>query len=207
ADNLRDFSVVAWAVKSFQHGEIQQNISLAQAIDFAQSRDTPTLLETVAEAGTGMTQTGVVAVAAMVLRFGEDAAERDWGWSVMERVNAITEPEGRDRFGNNPHDPRAFYIAILKLDLAGGTPRADTAARLLALASNSTWQIAQAAMVALLDVSAAPADLVWNAAVLASELCISHRMSNERGLPDSTRQDAHRAAATARALSRLTASG
>jgi hypothetical protein len=64
ADNLRDFSIVAWATKSFQQGEIQQSISLAQAIGFARSRDTPTLLETVAEAGTGMTQTGVVAVAA-----------------------------------------------------------------------------------------------------------------------------------------------
>jgi hypothetical protein len=207
ADNLRDFSVVAWAMKSFQHDEIQQNISLAQAIRFAQSRDTPRLFETVAEAGTGLTQTAVVAAAAVAVRFCEDAAERDWGWSVMERVDGITDPEGRDRFGNNPYDPRAFYIAILKRDLAGGTPRADTAARLLTLAGNSIWQIAQTAMMALLDVSAAPTDLVWNAAVLASELCISHRMSNERGLPDRSRQDAHLAAATARALARLHAPG
>ena len=76
-------------------------MSLAQAIRFAQSRDMPRLFETVAEAGTGMTQTGVVAAAAMAVRFGEDAAERDWGWSVMERVNGITEPEGRDRYSNN----------------------------------------------------------------------------------------------------------
>ena len=69
-----------------------------------------------------MTQTGVVAVAAMVLRFGEDSAERDWGWSVMERVNGITEPEGRDAFGNNPYDPRAFYIAILKRDGLRASP-------------------------------------------------------------------------------------
>ena len=154
-----------------------------------------------------MTQTGVVAAAAMAVRFDEDAAERDWGWSVMERVNGITEPEGRDRYSNNPYDLRVFYIAILKRDLAGRPPRADTAARLLALAGNPNWQIAQAAMIALLDVSAAPAELVWNAAVLASELCITHRVSYERGLPDSSRQDAHRAAATAGALARLEGPG
>ena len=205
--DLRDFSVVAWATKSFEHGEMQQNISLAQAIRFARSRDTHSLFQTVAEPGAGMTQTGVVAAAAMAVRFGEDAAEHDWGWSVMERVNGITEPENRDRYGNNRYDPRLFYVAILKRDLAGGTPRADTAARLLALAGNPNWQIARAAVMGLLDVSAAPAELVWNAAVLASQLCITHRMSDERGLPDSSRQDAHRAAATARALARLEARG
>ena len=153
ADNLRDFGVVAWAMKSFQHGEIQEDISLAQAISFAQSRDTPSLFETVAEAGAGMTQTGVVAAAAMAVRFGEDGAQRDWGWSVMERVNSITEPEGRDRDCNNPYDPRRFYIAILKRDVVGGAPRADIAARLLTLAGNRNWQIAQAAIMALLGES------------------------------------------------------
>lgn len=58
-------------------------------------------------------------------------------------------------------------------------------------------------MVALLDASSLPARLVWNAAVLASELFIAYRGFNEHGNRVEASPNAHRTEATARALARL----
>ena len=98
-------------------------------------------------------------------------------------------------------------MVTLKRDLAGETPKAVSAARLLTLAGNPNWQIAQCALTALLDATALPPPLVWNAAILASELSLNHRGSDEHGMPDQSLQKAHRAEATNRALTRLKGEG
>ena len=203
ARDLGDLSVVTWATKSFQHGKVEQRMSLAAAIRFAKSRDSADLFNVVTEAGTGMTQNCVVAAAAMAIRFSDDNNDRDWGWSVMDRVDGIIEHPSHWRYSNNPYDPRLYYMVMLKRDLAGGTPRADSAARLLTLAGNANWQIAQFALAALLDATALQPEIVWNAAVLATELFIAHRGVDEQGIRDKAVHDAHRAAVTGRALARL----
>jgi hypothetical protein len=99
---------------------------LPQAISFAKSRDSAELFNIVTEPGSGMTQTGVVAAAAMAIRFSYDVKDRDWGWSIMDRVNSIAERENHWRHSNNPYDPRLFYMVTLKRDLAsGGAPSPD----------------------------------------------------------------------------------
>src|ERR1700730_11513973 len=94
-------------------------------------------------------------------------------------------------------------MVTLKRDHASGTPRAASAARLLTLAGNPNWQIAQFALTALLDAAALPPELVWNAAVLASELFIAHRAVDQHGIRNESLQEAHRAAALGRALARF----
>jgi hypothetical protein len=56
-----------------------------------------------------MTQNCVVAAAAMAIRFGDDAKDRDWGWSIMDRVEGIKERQSYSHYGHNPYDPRLFY--------------------------------------------------------------------------------------------------
>ena len=183
ANNLRDSAVVAWVTKSFQNRRPEEQISLPQAIAFAKSRDSAQLFDVVAEPGTGMTQICVVAAAAMAIRFSDDVNELDWGWSIMDRVDGMTERGSQWQHSNNPYDPRLFYMVTLKRDIAGETPKAVSAARLLTLAGNPNWQIAQCALTALLDATALPPPLVWNAAILASELSLNHRGSMNTGCP------------------------
>ena len=151
ANNLRDSAVVAWVTKSFQNRKPEEQISLPQAIAFAKSRDSAQLFDVVAEPGSGMTQICVVAAAAMAIRFSDDVNDLDWGWSIMDRVDGITERGSQWQHSNNPYDPRLFYMVTLKRDLAGETPKAVSAARLLTLAGNPNWQIAQCALTALLE--------------------------------------------------------
>ncbi len=207
ANSLRDTSVVTWATKSFQQGKVEERISLSHAIGFAQSRDSTQLFDAVAEAGAGMMQNCVVAAAAMAIRFSDDAKDREWGWSIMDRVDGITERQSYWRYGNNPYDPRLFYMAVLKGDLAGGRPRADSAARLLTLAGNPNPYIAQFALAALLDAKALQPALVWNAAALATELFIAHQAFQKDGTRDGSVQEAYLAEATGRAVARLGGQG
>ena len=53
--------------------------------------------------------------------------------------------------------------------------------------------IAQFALAALLDAEALQPELVWNAAVLASELFIAHRGVDQHGMRNESLQEAHRA--------------
>lgn len=84
-----------------------------------------------------MTQSCVVAVAAMAIRFSNNSEDREWGWSVMDRVDRISERENDWCYSNNPFDPRVYYIVALKHDLASATPRAASAAHLFTLAGIS----------------------------------------------------------------------
>src|SRR5262249_18356323 len=127
AKSLRDAAVFAWATKSFEKGKTEGRISLPHAIAFAKSRDLPELFKVIPERGPGMTQSCVTAAAAMAIRFSDDTEDREWGWSVMDRVNRIAERGNDWRYSNNPYDPRLFYMAVLKHDLASGTARESSA--------------------------------------------------------------------------------
>jgi hypothetical protein len=202
-NSLRDSAVFFWVKQSLENGKVEARISLPQAISFAKSRDLAELFKVVAEAGTGMTQSCVVAVAAMAIRFSNDSEDREWGWSVMDRVDRIAERENDWRYNDNPLDPRLYYIVALKHDLACATARPASAARLLTLAGISNWNIARFALTALLDPNVIPQQIVWNAAILATDLYIAHRVINDDGSRDESLQEGHRTHATARALARL----
>lgn len=204
---LRDFTVVAWASKSLSERAIQSNVALAAAIEFARFRDQPGLFQSVAEAGSGMTQACVASVAAMIFRFGGSEADRDWAWAVVERLALIKDDRGDERHGRNPADPRPFYIAALYDDLRGDEPRETSMPRMFAMAADDNANISQMAMGGLLDPYAMPEFISWNAGILATELFSTHVGSYDDREEARAKAVEHKRQALDRALARLAQPG
>ena len=91
ARSIGDFSVRAWADSSFRAGALDKRYELKSVITFARSRDSSDLLNVLAEAGEGATQTGVAAAAAVAASFSTDQEDEAWGWSVLARVCSLQE--------------------------------------------------------------------------------------------------------------------
>ena len=91
--------------------------SLANAVGYAQKHDRDDLFDERADVGPHAIQSGVSAIAACVIRFGEDDSPyRAWAWSVMERVLRMREPS--DFYGSKiPWHPSFSLIAALFGDL------------------------------------------------------------------------------------------
>ena len=204
---LRDFTVVAWANKSLSDRTIQSNVTLAAAIEFARFRDQPDLFQSVAEAGSGMTQACVASVAAMFFRFGGSEADREWAWTIVERLALIKDERGDERHGRNPADPRPFYIAALYDDVRGDAPRETSMPRLFAMAADDNANIAQMAMAGLLDACAMPEFISWNAGILATELFSTHVGSYDDREEARAKVIEHKRQALDRALVRLAQPG
>jgi hypothetical protein len=79
-------------------------------------------------------QSAISATAACVIRFAAgDDSDRDWAWDVMERVMGMAEPEYF--YGSKiPWHPVLHLVVALFHDRKSGSPRADSAARLMRLA-------------------------------------------------------------------------
>ena len=206
-NSLGDFNVVAWASESLKNGKLDSKVSVEAAVAFAKSRDHDTLFNVVDEAGKGFRQSCVAAVSAVVIRFDVTPADFEWAWSIVDRMDGLSEPEGPFRYSNDPLDPRIFRMVALKADLSGTSARPASAERLLRYAADLNPHIAEAAFAGLLDASALPTATVWNAAILASELFAGH-FPAVRGEDDVGQQAKdHREAALCRALSRMDANG
>ncbi|MFY0527350.1 hypothetical protein ACN28I_30795 [Archangium gephyra] len=203
--SLREFSIVSWAAQSIQNGALDPRMTLEAALTFAQERDAPDLLLQVADLGSGMRQSCVVAVAALAIRFGAEANDLKWAWSVINRAADIKE-EGPFRYSNNSLDPRFFCMVALKADISSGSPCASSGVRLLSKASDPNPHIAQGAFAALFDTSSMPPALTWNAAVLASELFSNHVSVRPYEADESAQATHHREQALTRAIARLGAS-
>ncbi len=204
---LRDLTVLAWANKSLSERTIQSNVAPAAAIEFARFRNQPDLFQSVAEAGSGMTQACVASVAAMIFRFGGSEADREWAWTIVERLALIKDERDDERHGRNPADPRPFYIAALYDDVRGDAPHEISMARLFSMATDDDANISQMAMGGLLDASVMPEFISWNAGILASELFSTHVGSYEDREEARAKAVKHKRQALDRALARLAQPG
>lgn len=204
SNSLGDFNLVGWATGSLKEGKVDARLTMDRVVEFAKSRDHETLLNKIDEAGIGIRQAGVVACAAMVLRFEASGAHAEWAWSVIDRVEGVKENDGVFRYSNNPVDPRTFAMVALKADIAGASPRPTSAERLLSYAADPNPNISETAFAGLFDASTMPAELVWNAGGLATELFASHfpAVTDDRE-EEGEKAKQHRAEALARALARL----
>lgn len=207
ANSLRDFSMVAWAAQSLSKGELDGRMTVEDAVTFARTRDEASLLLKIDEAGTGMKQTGVVACAAVVIRFGSSPENVEWAWSIIDRMAGASEEDGPFRYSKNAMDPRSFYMAAIKRDLETSAPRPTSAPRLLTMAADPNPHISQTAFSGLFHAQVLPEALVWNAGILASELFSSHFPSRPHDDDDEEKEPnkarLHREAALARAIDRL----
>ncbi|MGY8616860.1 hypothetical protein [Pantoea agglomerans] len=202
--SLQDFSIVAWATESLSKGVIDARNTVEAVVAFSRKRDEPNLLFKIDEAGTGMKQTGVVACAAVAIRFGSTSDNLEWAWSIIDRMAEAREEDGPFRYSKNSMDPRNFYMAAIKRDLESSSPRSTSASRLLTLAADPNPNISQTAFSGLFHAQVMPEALVWNAGILASELFASHFPRRSLESDDEDRKACfHRGAALKRAIERL----
>lgn len=204
AKSLQDFSIVAWVADSLSKGAIDARTTVEAAVAFARTRDEPNLLLRIEEAGTGMRQTGVVACAAMAIRFHSSSENLEWAWSIIDRMAEAKEEDGLFRYSKYANDPRNFYMAAIKRDLESSSPRSTSASRLLSLAADPNPNISLTAFSGLFHSQVMPEALVWNAGILASELFANHfHRGTLEGDEEDRKLSSHRGAALKRAIERL----
>ncbi|KRR11427.1 hypothetical protein CQ12_40330 [Bradyrhizobium jicamae] len=136
AESLNQQRVLAWALRSLNEGKPQEGWTLVNAIDFAKKHDLEDLFNERADVGPHAIQSGVSAIAACVIRFGEsDSPDRLWAWNVMERVLKMREPS--DFYGSKiPWHPSFHLVSALFHDRKSGAPRSHSSASLIQLASH-----------------------------------------------------------------------
>jgi len=189
--SLQEYSVVAWATKSFQANALVDGPSFADAVAFAQARDNDTILTERSDAEAHSAQAMISAVAAVVIRFGSPSGpDYDWAWDVMGRVAAMREPKDTFHGSKIPWHPVNHLIIALVHDRRSSSPRKDSVRRLFELTYYPVDGVAQLAFTGLfMD----PDEHVrWVAAQLAMDF----------SLYDTVAQDV-RMQSVARALKRL----
>ena len=205
--NLQDYTVMAWATKSFEAGALEPNIDLTAALDHVRSRETPKLFDVIAESELLARQSAISATAALVVRFGGVSDnDMDWAWNVLARIEAMAEPQGSRAESHNPWHPGLYLVGALYHDLRRDEPREGSAERLLRLALHPRNQVAASALVALLGLHDCDRCLAWVAAGLASDLFVTHVAEiDDQGTRDTSDNEAARNTALETALVRYVA--
>lgn len=203
---LQDFRVTNWATQVLNNGVIEAQPTIEEVLAFARTRDEPSLLLKIDEAGTGTQQAGVAACAAVAIQFGSTTENLDWAWSVIDRLADMHEEDDPFRYSKKPRDPRNYYLVALKRDLESASPRSTSAPRLLTMAAHPNPYISQMAFICIFNAQGMPEALVWNAGILASELFVTHfHYHPTESDEEDKKARLHREAALARAIARLRA--
>jgi|TARA_R100000322_G_scaffold169672_2_gene142494 hypothetical protein len=135
-ESLNQQYALTWALKFLNEGKPAEGWTLANAIAFAKKHDIDGLFDERADVGPHTIQSGVSAIAACAIRFGEsDSPDKPWAWNVMERVLKMREPS--DFYGSKiPWHPSFHLISALFHDRKSGAPRLESSASLVQLASH-----------------------------------------------------------------------
>ncbi|WP_199773629.1 hypothetical protein [Rhizobium sp. NXC24] len=148
-ESLNQQWVLNWAFESLNEGKPTEGWTLANAVSYAKKHDRDDLFDERADVGPHAIQSGVSAIAACVIRFGEgDSPDRAWAWSVMERVLKMPEPS--DFYGSEiPWHPSFPLISALFHDRKSVAPRSGSSASLIQLASHPNEDVQNMAFQAL----------------------------------------------------------
>jgi hypothetical protein len=175
---------------------------LTDAIAFAKARDSSTMFDARRDVGGHATQSAVSAIAACAIRFASaTAADREWAWDVMARVQRMAESE---RFSGSkiPWHPAVHLIVALVHDRRSGSPRQDSAQRLLELTAHPLDDVAQLAFQGLFR--DADDHVRWVTAQLAIDLSLYRQpLFSEQGERDDSTDRLARAESLSRALTNL----
>jgi hypothetical protein len=200
---LREQNALGWAAKSLSEIKPADGWTLADAIAFAKACDFSAMFDARREVGVHAAQSAISAIAACAIRFeAASAADREWAWDVMARVEHMAEPE---HFSGSkiPWHPARHLIVALVHDRRSGSPREDSAQRLLKLTAHPLDDVAQLAFQGLfMD----PDDHVrWVTAQLAMDLSLYRQsLITERGERDDAADRLARQESLSRALAGLT---
>jgi len=200
---LREQNALSWASKSLSENKPAVGWTLADAIAFARARDFSTMFDARREVGGHAVQSAVSAIAACAIRFeSASTADREWAWDVMTRVERMAEPE---HFSGSkiPWHPALHLIVALVHDRRSGSPREDSAQRLLKLTAHPLDDVAQLAFQGLfMD---ADDHVRWVTAQLAMDLSLYRQpLINERGERDDSADRLASRGSLSRALTNLT---
>lgn len=147
---LSQQQVLTRGILSLSEGKLAEGWALSDAIAFAKKHDRDDLFNERADVGPHVIQSGVSAIAACVIRFGEsDSPDSLWAWNVMERVKKMREPSGF--YGSKiPWHPSFYLISALFHDRSSPHPRSDSSSSLIQLASHPKEDVQIMAFQALL---------------------------------------------------------
>jgi hypothetical protein len=200
---LREENALAWAAKSLSDKGPADGWTLADALAFAKARDSSTIFDARRDVGGHAAQSAVSAIAACAICFEPaTSAERLWAWDVMARVERMEEPE---RFSGSriPWHPTRHFIVALVHDRRSGTPREDSAQRLLKLTAYPLDDVAQLAFEGLFR--DADDHVRWVTAQLAMDRSLYRRPRiTERGERDDSAERLAREESLSRAITNLT---
>jgi hypothetical protein len=167
-ESLNQQRVLNWALNSLNEGKPVEGWTLENAIIFAKKHDRDDLFDERADVGPHAIQSGVSAIAACVVRFGESASpDRPRAWNVMERVLKMREPTDI-RGSKIPWHPSFHLISALFHDRKSDAPRSDSSASLINLASHPNEDVQIMAFQALL--MDPDTHVKWVAALFAFDL-------------------------------------
>jgi hypothetical protein len=201
AKYLNEQGAYAWATRSLSENKVAEGWTLAGAIEFAKARDTKTIFDIRLEVGGHAAQSAVSAIAACAIRFQVNGSDQTWAWDVMSRVERMAEPE---EFSGSkiPWHPAIHLAVALAHDRRSGTPRHDSAERLLKLTIYPLDDIEKLAFQGLfMD---ANDHVRWVAAQLAMELSLYwHPKFRKTGEADNTAGRRARDDALSRAIVNL----
>lgn len=149
AESISQMRVLNWALKSLNEGKLSEGWSLDKAIEYAKKLDRDDLFDERADVGPHTVQSGVSAIAAGVILFGDkDLPERSWAWGVMDRVLKMREPEVY-RGSKIPWHPAFHLISALFNDRKSSAPRSESSASLIELANHPNEDVQAMAFQAL----------------------------------------------------------
>jgi hypothetical protein len=203
SESLGQSRVLNWAQASLNEGKLVDGWFLDKAIEYAKKQDRHDLFNERADVGPHAVQSGVSAIAACVIRFGDkDSADRPWAWNVMSRVLTMRKPDDY-RGSKLPWHPSFHLISALFYDRKSMAPRADSAANLMQLASHANEDVQLMAFQALfLD---SDSHVKWVAAHFAFDL--AHHIAPIKNVTTFERDDTEdreaRKAALAKAVHAL----
>ncbi len=128
-----DQRAYAWARQMLANNKEGDGWTLTDAITYARERDTEDMFVERHSAGDQWSQSAIAAIASCAVAFRtHDSADRQWGWSVMDRIMAMQEPERHPGSKISWHP--ALYLAVaLTRDRHSVSPRAQSAAYLFQL--------------------------------------------------------------------------
>lgn len=166
-----------WASQAFENGELEEGLTLTDAIALAKRIDSQTLFaQPERKHDLGVRCGAVAAAAAVALNFRQHCEKADLTWARGVLKRALLAPE--------KHDPGSFYGADipwhhaifvgrgLAADLREGTGDSNTVPALLSLVAHPLEIVSLTVLGELCRLWVADAKLTWSALGLALSLCL-----------------------------------
>lgn len=185
-EHLTAFRLFHWAERSFEHGQLHEELTLEQASTGARALDSAGLFNGQDDDQRLSMRGGAVAGVAAALIAFTSGAERDWAWAVVERAARM--PEAPDIFWTSAAimtwHPCIFAARAFASELRRRPEDRWIAGALMSLATHPLDCVAFEAARQVVSLWDAAPRLAWGGLRLALDLCIVDPADVKTGLID-----------------------